>query len=272
MEEYAEAAERADSSASETRGSTRFGPLPTSALLASIPILAALTFVAGYLLAPNTGSARPMDSSQMPSSAGYYPDDSSAEAGFARDMQTHHAQAVEMALIVREKSTDPTLRALAYDIITSQQQQMGQIYAWLEQWGLPQDSRQPAMAWMSARATPPAGTSGSPAATPSTGSMGSMPGLSGSDPSGNGSMLLPDGRMPGMASPEQLARLRQLRGRPAETLFLRLMIAHHEAGIRMAASILQRTSRLEVVTLATAIQRSQTSEVNLMRQLLRSRR
>ena len=65
------------------------------------------------------------------------PAEGSAEAGFARDMQSHHAQAVEMALIVREKSTDPVLRSVAYDIATSQQQQSGQMYAWLEMWQLP---------------------------------------------------------------------------------------------------------------------------------------
>ena len=34
------------------------------------------------------------------------PSDFGADAGFSRDMQAHHAQAVEMALLVRERSDD----------------------------------------------------------------------------------------------------------------------------------------------------------------------
>ena len=40
----------------------------------------------------------------------------SAAAGFLRDMQVHHAQAVDMAMTIRDISDDPDLRRLAYDI------------------------------------------------------------------------------------------------------------------------------------------------------------
>ena len=63
--------------------------------------------------------------------------DSGPDAGFARDMQAHHAQAVEMALLVRDKTANPEIRAVAYDIATTQQQQNGQMFAWLQDWGLP---------------------------------------------------------------------------------------------------------------------------------------
>ena len=39
------------------------------------------------------------------------PSDTSPEAGFARDMQTHHNQAVQMALMLRDKGPEPTLAA-----------------------------------------------------------------------------------------------------------------------------------------------------------------
>ena len=68
-------------------------------------------------------------------------DDFGADAGFARDMQTHHAQAVEMAFLVRDRTDDAEVRTVAYDIITSQQQQAGQMYGWLVQWGLDQTGR-----------------------------------------------------------------------------------------------------------------------------------
>ncbi len=53
------------------------------------------------------------------------PGDTSPEAGFARDMSTHHAQAVEMAMIAWQKVTDPEVKKLAYDIATGQQAQIG---------------------------------------------------------------------------------------------------------------------------------------------------
>ena len=61
----------------------------------------------------------------------------SAAAGFARDMQVHHAQAVQMAMVVRDRTTDADVRLLAYDIALSQQHQIGQMYAWLTLWDLP---------------------------------------------------------------------------------------------------------------------------------------
>ena len=41
------------------------------------------------------------------------PEDDSAEAGFARDMSVHHAQAVEMAGIVRDGTESEEIRTLA---------------------------------------------------------------------------------------------------------------------------------------------------------------
>ena len=79
--------------------------------------------------------------------------DSGADAGFARDMQAHHAQAVEMALLVRDKSTNEEILAIAYDIATAQQHQSGQMVAWLQDWGLSQARSGPPMAWMAAGTT-----------------------------------------------------------------------------------------------------------------------
>ena len=128
------------------------------------------------------------------------PGDQSADAGFARDMQVHHAQAVRMAMIVRDRTSDPILRTIAYDIALSQQQQIGQLHGWLTQWNLPQTSSRPAMAWM----------------------QGQEQAGHGGNHTGTG--LLPDGRMPGMASRAKLDQLNASTGRAAELLFLRLMI------------------------------------------------
>lgn len=76
------------------------------------------------------------------------PPETSADAGFARDMQVHHAQAVEMSMLIRDRTTSPEIRTMAYDITLTQQQQSGQMFAWLRRWGLPQTSSAAPMAWM----------------------------------------------------------------------------------------------------------------------------
>ena len=76
------------------------------------------------------------------------PTDTSAEAGFARDMQVHHQQGVELAMIIRDLTDDPDVRLLGYDIATTQAQQAGQMYGWLAEWDLSQAGSEPSMTWM----------------------------------------------------------------------------------------------------------------------------
>lgn len=68
---------------------------------------------------------------------GRAPGEGSAEVGFVRNMIAHHEQAVEMALLIRDRTEDANLRALATDIILGQQSQIGRMSGWLEQWGRP---------------------------------------------------------------------------------------------------------------------------------------
>jgi uncharacterized protein (DUF305 family) len=165
------------------------------------------------------------------------PGDASPEAGFARDMATHHAQAAEMGFIIRDASTDDRLRALAYDIIVTQTAQRGVFMGWLQQWGVSQSSERPRMAWMEGHAH----------AAPSS------------------------GLMPGMASDADLLRLRQASGRDAEVLFLHLMIRHHEGGLEMARAILAQSDREDVVSMARSIEASQAGEIASMRDMLAER-
>jgi len=169
------------------------------------------------------------------------PTDFGADAGFARDMQTHHAQAVEMAFLVRDRSSDAELRTVAYDIITSQQQQAGQLYGWLVQWGLDQTGSRKPMAWVEGEHAD--------AAAHAAG----------------------EGTMPGMATRQQLDDLRTADGVEAERLFLRLMIAHHEGGVAMADAAVAEARTREVRTLAGAIAAAQTSEIALLQRMLAER-
>jgi uncharacterized protein (DUF305 family) len=188
------------------------------------------------------------------------PSSTSVEAGFARDMQVHHDQAVQMALIVRDRSSDPEIRSLAYDIVTSQAQQSGQMYAWLNDWGLPQARPGEPMEWMSA--PPLDGTAGDDHNHGAAGGGGT------STPTD--AATRPDG-MPGMATEADLARLRAASGTDADVLFLTLMLAHHHGGVDMADAVLERSTHPLVTTLARAIVFAQSGEIDYMETLLTQR-
>ena len=174
------------------------------------------------------------------------PLDDSADAGFARDMGDHHQQAVDMAFIIRDKTADQPIRTLAFDIINTQATQRGMMMGWLEQWGLPQTTSRPALAWMN-------------------NGQGNMD--HGSKQSSGGH----SGMMPGMASPEEIEKLKSLTGKEADILFMQLMIRHHQGGIEMAKGLLERSDRGEVRTLAQTIVNGQQAEIDLLRQMLKQR-
>jgi len=157
------------------------------------------------------------------------PGNDSAEAGFARDMIVHHAQAVQMAKIIRDKTKSDSMRLLALDISLTQQGQIGIMQGWLQVWGLRVTGLKPAMAWM-----------GHPS----------------------------DGLMPGMATPDELDRLFRLPPDRADVLFLRLMISHHEAAIPMAKAIRKPTDEPEVSQLAMSIIESQRAEIETMKAMV----
>ncbi|KQX05497.1 MULTISPECIES: DUF305 domain-containing protein [unclassified Leifsonia] len=179
------------------------------------------------------------------------PTDTSAEAGFARDMQAHHVQGVEMAMIVRDATDDADVRLLAYDIATTQAQQSGQLYGWLNEWGLSQAGSEPSMTWMTrpgASGTEHGHSTGADAATHT-----------------------PGGPMPGMATEAQLTELKGLQGVAAERLFLSLMIAHHQGALEMAVALLDRSTNSVVTTFANGVVASQTAEIELMEGMLAER-
>jgi len=165
---------------------------------------------------------------------GLPPSDDSPEAGFARDMSSHHAQAVEMALIAYPKATRAEVRTMAYDVATSQEYQIGVMQTWLEQWHLSPTSNRPRMAWM------PNGTK----------------------------ELGADGLMPGMATNDELNKLKTATGKDVDVLFLQLMLRHHLGGIHMIDGLLQQSHDSDVRTSAEGMRANQSSDVAAMQKLL----
>ncbi|MEV7675550.1 DUF305 domain-containing protein [Streptomyces sp. NPDC088752] len=73
--------------------------------------------------------------------------------------------------------------------------------------------------------------------------------------------------MPGMATDAQLAALRKARGKAFDELFLKLMIAHHQGAVTMAAELLGAGNNGLVEEMANDVIAQQTSEINRMRSL-----
>lgn len=221
---------------------------PRWPLLVAVGVLALAVGVSGGLVF----------GASLPTGAAETPGPRSADVGFARDMQVHHAQAVEMSTIVRERTDDPEVRTIALDIALTQQQQIGQMYAWLDTWGHPQRTAEPPMTWMAHH------------------SSGSDDQGGEGERHGEGEHHAPDDSeptraMPGMATPEQLRRLDDSTGRDAELLFLRLMIEHHESGIDMAQAAVEQAERSEVRQLARKMVDGQQVEIAAMRQMIEDR-
>lgn len=175
------------------------------------------------------------------------PGTDSPEAGFARDMQVHHGQAVEMAMDIYRTTENDDVRVLAYDIATTQSAQKGEFYDWLVKWNLPQRGA-PLMSWMQGW-------------TDASGSDHEHGG--GSAPASEAELMT----QMGMASAADLAQLRAESGTAADCTFLRLMIRHHEGAVPMAETLLDLGSEPRALQVAESIRATQSAEIDLMTSL-----
>jgi uncharacterized protein (DUF305 family) len=162
------------------------------------------------------------------------PRDGSVEAGFLRDMSTHHAQAVEMSMTAHANSTDPDVVTLAGDIALTQQGQINYMQAWLRDWHLSPTGSQAEMAW--------------------------MPGSAGE---------VVNGLMPGMATPDQLDALRKATGTQLDIQYLKLMRQHHLGGIHMAQEAIALSKNKNIDWLAQTMVASQQGEINSIDDMLK---
>jgi uncharacterized protein (DUF305 family) len=201
-----------------------------TALLAVIGV-ALVLLGGGIAVAVGVGRAEP-------------PSADSVDAGFARDMSAHHLQGVDMANLALERSTDPAVRGLAFDISATQTNQTGRMQGWLVLWGVPLTGGEP-MSWMSDTSDAHSGH--------------------GTDTD------LPGALMPGMATDEELAELGTLTGTDFDVQFLRLMIRHHQGGKGMADDASTHADVAAVRALATNISESQAVETTVMTTMLTDR-
>ncbi len=174
------------------------------------------------------------------------PASGSVDVGFCQDMSQHHLQGIQMANLARDRSTDPEVRQLAFDIASTQLEQVGRMKGWLMMWNEHEQNISGVyMSWMN-----DSGVHGHGATTPEAGKP----------------------LMPGMAMTDELTKLRTMpQGRDFDVYFLQLMLRHHVGGAPMAEYATTRASQPFVRTLAENMLKSQSSETELMKDYLAKR-
>ena len=162
---------------------------------------------------------------------------SSADIGFAQDMSVHHEQAVLIAQTL-SRDIDPQIRVIADQIVVAQTSEIATMRGWLNLFDEPFTTPRP-MQWMH-----------------------------GSDPAMSDHGGAP---MPGAASTSEITRLAGLRGADAETLFLQLMIRHHQGGVDMAEAATHSVASEPIRRIARGMIRDQSNEIAVMTAILDTR-
>ncbi|WP_329315709.1 DUF305 domain-containing protein [Streptomyces sp. NBC_01278] len=153
-----------------------------------------------------------------------------ADVTFAQGMIPHHRQAILMSDMVAAHRASPDVKALAEKIKKAQAPEIETMSGWLKAWG----------------EKVPTGVS--------------MDGMGHRDDSG----------MPGMMDDQDMDRLGNARGNAFDTMFLTMMIEHHEGAIAMAKTEKQQGAYGPAKALADDIITSQTAEITQLRSMLKT--
>ncbi|MEU2157163.1 DUF305 domain-containing protein [Streptomyces sp. NPDC019396] len=149
-----------------------------------------------------------------------------ADLDYAQMMIVHHRQALQMTALVPGRATGDRLKGLAARIDAAQRPEIAAMDAWLK---------------------------------------GNTAGTGGGGHGSHGQSAHDHGAMPGMATAAQLAELRAARGTAFDTLFLKLMITHHEGAVTMAADVLSQGRNVQMAEMASEVIAQQSAEISRMR-------
>jgi len=131
-----------------------------------------------------------------------------ADVMFMQGMIGHHAQAVEMAMLIKERTNREEIVTIGGRIESSQADEIEFMNGWLKERG------------------------------EKTVMVGMMDGMDHSKMDHSNHAMVDHSTMAGMATPEQMATLATLEGVAFDKMFLTLMIAHHEGAIEMVDDLL----------------------------------
>ena len=148
---------------------------------------------------------------------------------FATNMIPHHEQAIELAALAPQHSTDQDLIALAAKISAEQEPEIKALRVFLVQWDEnPEDDA----------------------------SHGDHGGDGGHD------------AMAGMVDEATMAKLQTLQGAEFDTLWLQSMISHHQGAIEMAKAEVANGQNVDIKRMAQTMVDTQQAEITQMNQML----
>lgn len=195
-------------------------------------ILIGATVLAGLALAACGGSAssdQAMPSGDMAGAGSTVAPANDGDVAFAQLMIPHHQQAVVMADMALAHGVTGDVLTLANQIKAAQGPEIEVMTSWLSAWGAPME-------------------------------MVEADGHDGMDMGGMSSE--------GMMSDADMMNLDQAEGIDFDTMWMQMMIQHHEGAIAMANQVLTTTENADVRALAEAVVTGQTAEIATMQNLL----
>lgn len=206
------------------------------AALAATAVTAALVLsaCAGSDHADTSSGTHPSSSAGADATAGATAGAHNAQdVSFAQGMIPHHRQAVEMARLAADRGSSARVKDLATRVEKAQDPEIRTMTGWLKAWGedVPSDS----------------------------------PGAEGMDHSGGhggGS------GMAGMMDQKDMDKLAKSSGEAFDSLFLTMMVAHHEGAVEMAEAEKAKGKYAPAADLADDVVTAQTAEIDEMNKLL----
>ncbi|GHH04836.1 DUF305 domain-containing protein [Streptomyces lanatus] len=203
--------------------------------LARRAALASTATAAALVLAACGGGGGDDASDTSPSSSSSAGADAAAGAhndqdvSFAQGMIPHHQQALEMAEMAADRASSAEVKDLAARIRKAQDPEIRTMSGWLKEWGEDVPS--------------------------------AMPGMDHSGHSGGSGMA-------GMMDQKDMDKLSDASGKAFDTLFLTLMVEHHEGAVEMAGTEKAKGAYAPATKLADAVVTGQTAEIEEMNKLL----
>jgi uncharacterized protein (DUF305 family) len=197
----------------------------------------AATLLVGLTACGDSDSASEAQAEQTAPNGDVFND---ADVSFATDMIPHHAEALVMVDMADGRDLSPEVQQLTADIRAAQGPEIEQLVDWLTHWDEP---------------------------VPET----LRDHVNAEDHGMGGDDLGHDSAdMPGMMSDEEMDELGDAQGHEFETMWLEMMVEHHEGAIEMAQDELADGVFQPAKDLAEAIATSQQAEIDLMNKLLGS--
>lgn len=158
-------------------------------------------------------------------------DPNEADVAFATEMLQHHSQAIEMVDLTEGRPLDPEVAQLARQIKAAQAPEIETMTTWLTEWDEPVPDLSGGMAGMQMDSQTDAG-------------------------------------MPGMMTGEEMTALENAPDSEFQQQWLEMMIEHHTGAVEMAATEEAEGQYQPAVDLAVEIQKSQSAEIETMKELL----